>query len=218
MNLKLRQTSGDGRSHGGGPARYGCRVQQQPAPGQWSPDRLWWWDGQKWVPAPQAPPPPPPTYAPQLPPPHAYWPQQPQPASLPLPPPPAYWQQSAPTDFLAPAPGLRIFLLVFLVLTAVVSGLFMSAGALAISSGSTDSGSLIFLSIFVVLFGLSLAATIGVARRSPWSRVVAILAGVAVSLTCLGMVLGIPILVAAIRAPGLSRRSAPPPGYPMQTP
>jgi hypothetical protein len=137
---------------------------------------------------------------------------------LPLPPPPAYWQQSAPTDFLAPAPGLRIFLLVFLVLTAVVSGLFTLAGALAISSGSTDSGSLIFFSIFVVLLGLSLAATIGVARRSPWSRVVAILAGVAVSLTCLGLVLGIPILVAAIRAAGLSRRSSPPPGYPMQMP
>jgi hypothetical protein len=107
--------------------------------------------------------------------------------------------------------------LVFLALMATGSGLFTFVGAIAISQGSTDSASLIFFSLFVVLFGLSLAATIGVARRSSWSRMVAILAGAAVSLTCLGLLLGIPILVTAIRAPDLSRRVAPPSGYPMQT-
>jgi hypothetical protein len=60
------------------------------------------------------------------------------------------------------------------------------------------------LLVFIVLFALSLAATIGVAARSRWARIVAIAAGIAISLTCLGLVLGIPILVAAARAP-LSR-------------
>jgi len=36
-------------------------VAQPPGGGQWSDDRKWWWDGQAWVPASQAPTPPPPT-------------------------------------------------------------------------------------------------------------------------------------------------------------
>ena len=51
-----------------------------------------------------------------------------------------------------------------------------------------------------------MTATIGVAIRAPWSRVVAILAGIGVSVTCVGLVIGIPILVTAARAPDLRRR------------
>jgi len=35
----------------------------------------------------------------------------------------------------------------------------------------------------------------------------AIIAGIAISLTCIGLILGIPILVAAVRAPDLSPSS-----------
>jgi hypothetical protein len=104
----------------------------------------------------------------------------------------------------APSPGLRIFLLVVLIVDALITGVFTLAGIAAVTTGSTDTSSIVLLLVFIVLFALSVAATIGVAMRSRWARIVAIAAGVAVSLTCLGLVLGIPILVASARAP-LSR-------------
>jgi len=48
---------------------------------------------------------------------------------------------------------------------------------------------------------LAVVALVGVGRRSSWARWVALAAGVAASMTCLGLVIGIPIIVAAARAP-----------------
>jgi hypothetical protein len=101
-----------------------------------------------------------------------------------------------------------VFLLVVLIVDALISGVFTLAGVIAVTTGSTDTASIVLLLVFVVLFALSVAATIGVAMRSRWARIVAIAAGIAVSLTCLGLVLGIPILIAAARAP-LSRSPSP---------
>lgn len=120
------------------------------------------------------------------------------------PPPPIYWPpaQSSP---LAPSPGLRIFLMVVLALDVVASGIFVLAGVIVIAGGDTSTSSVVFFAIVAVPFGLAALALAGVALRAPWSRWVALAAGTAATLTCLGSVLGIPILISAARAPDLSR-------------
>jgi hypothetical protein len=110
----------------------------------------------------------------------------------------------APID-LKPSPGLRPFLIVMLAIDAVLAGLMMLFGIAAelqsFSEGQGDAGGVVFWLIFVVLFALAVVGLVGVVRRSPWSRWVALAAGITVSLTCLGSVIGIPIIVAASRAP-----------------
>ncbi len=127
---------------------------------------------------------------------------------MPPPPPPGYWAPAR--SVWAPSPGLRTFLLVMLILNNLVTGFFALFGLAALADylgliGTDHSGGgpgeYFLIAVFVLLFALSLAATIGVVRRSSWARVMALVAGAAVSLTCLGLVLGIPILVAASRAP-----------------
>ncbi|HEX9097787.1 MAG TPA: hypothetical protein VF990_16995 [Candidatus Dormibacteraeota bacterium] len=98
----------------------------------------------------------------------------------------------------APSPGLRQFLLAMLAITSVITGLLALFGLLGVTTGPGPWGLFVF---FVVLFALPVAATVGVATQAAWARVAAIIAGVAVSLTCLGLVLGIPIIIAATRAP-----------------
>ena len=97
-----------------------------------------------------------------------------------------------------------------LVLDSVVTFLFAVFGLLALADAAgligsdhtpLEAGTGILIAVFELLFLITLAATIGVALRTAWARVMAIVAGVAISLTCLGMVLGIPILIAASRAP-----------------
>jgi hypothetical protein len=119
-------------------------------------------------------------------------------------------------SWLKPSPGLRVFLLVFLLIASVIWGLFTLWFILAILQGVTQSGTvktaddwtgvLVLGGIWVVLFGISLVATIGVFIHASWARWAAIAAGIATCLTCLGMILGIPILVAAARAPGLGKQ------------
>jgi hypothetical protein len=64
---------------------------------------------------------------------------------------------------------------------------------------------LVFFGVIAMLFAVSLIATVGVFMRASWARWAAIAAGIASCLTCLGLVLGIPILVASARAPDLTR-------------
>jgi hypothetical protein len=147
-------------------------------PPQWSADGQWWWDGFQWRPRSESM-------------------AQPAPAfSMPPPIP------------ITPSPGLRIFLLVVLGLDAGISGLFALFGVLGVAAGANSSGGIAFAAVSVVLLGISATALVGVAVRASWSRLAAIAAGVAVSLTCLGLVLGIPIVVAAWRAPNLARQRA----------
>ncbi len=139
-----------------------------------------------------------------------------------MPPPPAappgYYSYVPPSASpgWAPSPGLRTFLLVFLGLDAGLTGLLSLFGTLGeiqnISQGATQDPSfatgIIFWLVFLALFGLAILAIVGVARRSPWARWVALADGIVISLTCLGLVLGIPIIVAAARAP-LGRPASP---------
>lgn len=105
----------------------------------------------------------------------------------------------------APASGLRIFLLVALAISTLVTGLFALFGVLGLAGGDNNSGYITLAGAFAVLFAGSVIALVGVSTKAPWSRMAAILAGLAVSMTCIGSVLGIPIIVAAARAPDLSR-------------
>src|SRR5215831_19999939 len=104
---------------------------------QLSPDGYYWWDGMRWVPVAQ------PQWTP-----------------------PAY-------QFPGPSPGLRPFLIVVLVLADVVTGLFAVFGLLALADGlgllghgrqQVDTGSMVLMALFVGLFAVMLAATVGVAR------------------------------------------------------
>jgi len=164
-------------------------MQQPPnAPPQWSADGQWWWDGAQWQPRSAFMPPP-------------------SPYGL-APPPIGYWNAPPPVS-MAPSPGLRIFLIVVLGITTAVTGLFALFGVLGVAGGANDTAAITVAAAFVVLLLASVIALVGVSIRASWARLAAILAGVAVSITCLGLVLGIPILVAAARAPDLSRpRSA----------
>ncbi len=107
---------------------------------------------------------------------------------------------------MAPSPGLRIFLIVMLGITTAVTGLFALFGVLGVAGGANDTAAITVAAAFVVLLLASVIALVGVSIRASWARLAAILAGVAVSITCLGLLLGIPILVAAARAPDLRRQ------------
>jgi hypothetical protein len=108
---------------------------------------------------------------------------------------------------MAPTPGLRIFLLVVLALATGATGVLALFGVIGETASNNDSGTtgIVLAVAFVLMFAASVLALVGVATRASWSRVAAIAAGVAVSLTCIGLVLGIPIVISAARAPDLSR-------------
>jgi len=119
---------------------------------------------------------------------------------------PGAWQPPAPLT-LTPSPGLRIVLLVALIIESLLFGLLALAGVASVFGGETNAGNVALVAIVVLIFLVAVAATIGVAIRAAWSRVAAILAGIGVSVTCVGLVIGIPILVTAARAPDLRRRT-----------
>ena len=86
-------------------------------------------------------------------------------------------------------------------LQALAAGLFTLAGVAAVAQGDNDSSSITLLVIVVTLLALAVASIIGVVMRTVWARWVALASGIAMSLTCLGALIGVPIIVAASRAP-----------------
>ncbi len=113
-------------------------------------------------------------------------------------PPPGYHPLPPPLD-LKPSPGLRPFLIVMLALQALFTGVFALGGLIAVSSG--DTSSMWFLALILLLFALAVCSLVGVFLRAAWARWVALASGIAMCLTCLGALVGIPIVVAAARAP-----------------
>ena len=106
---------------------------------------------------------------------------------------------------LKPSPGLRTFLIVVLGVDIAATGFMSVFGLLAVvggaAGGADEPSGAVLLAIFVVLLALAVAGLIGVIVRAAWARWVALAAGIAVCLTCLGAIIGIPIIVAASRAP-----------------
>lgn len=167
-------------------------MSQQPPPPQFSPDGLFWWDGVKWVPRPGVP-----AVAPQpqpQPPPSFYYSPVPPP-----PPPPGRIPGVSPYWYTKPSPGLRIVLIVALAIELILAGLLSFAFIIAAASGGQDAFSYGLGALCLIVFVVSGAALIGAILRAPWARWVAIAAGILVSWTCIGLVLGIPIFVTAGR-------------------
>jgi hypothetical protein len=174
------------------------------SPPQWSPDGQWWWDGTRWRPRNEPAPAPAPAYT--VPPqPYGYQGGYPMPGPAPI-------FNMPPPVLIQPSPGLRIVLIVSLSLAAVLAGLVSLVAIFGTVSDSTSgistSGDIVFLVIVSVMFAVTVVALVGSVIRARWSRVVAIIAGVAVTLTCIGALVGIPIIVTAARAPDLTRKPA----------
>jgi len=112
-----------------------------------------------------------------------------------------------PGTYLAPSTGMRTLLLIMLALSTVFTGLLTLFGLLGETSPTNDSGGtgVVLFTAFLIMFAVSALALLGVANRASWARGAAIAAGIVVSLSCLGLVLGIPIIIAAARAPNLGR-------------
>ena len=180
----------------------------QPPPPQYSPDGLFWWDGTRWVPLarpPQAPPPPPayPVQPPSYAPPGVaaeYLSAWDRPPALPwtVPGVSQHW-------YGKPSPGLRIVLIVCLALEVLTGGVLALAFAAATIGGGQDLLSYGLGAFVVITFIVSLIALVGVIVRASWSRWLAIAAGILACWWLVGVLLGIPILVTAARAPDLAR-------------
>ena len=131
--------------------------------------------------------------------------------ALPQPPPayglpPTTFQMPPPVP-VVPSPGLRILLLVVLGIGGLLFGLVFLAGVAALTSGSDTTRDFVLFGFVTAIFASQALAFVAVAVRARWSRWAAIVAGVAISLSCVGLILGIPILVAAARAPDLAKQS-----------
>ena len=148
---------------------------------QASEDHAWWWNGARWLPA--GPQPPPSAIASQ--------------PGLPPPPP------------VAPGRALRIVVLVALALVAVPDAFFVLTGTVAESQmwsgGQQDVEGLLFLLGFVAILVLAVLGFVGMWMRTNWGRWVAFAAGIGATLTCVGALLGILIIVGALRAPWRKR-------------
>jgi hypothetical protein len=173
------------------------------SPPQWSPDGQWWWDGTRWRPRNEPVPAPAPVQMPPQPYGYAGGYTMPGPAPIFSMPPPVLVQ---------PSPGLRIVLIVSLSLGAVLTGFLLFVAIFGTvtdsNSGISITGDIVFLAIMVALFVVTVAALVGSVMRARWSRWVAIIAGIALTLTCAGALVGIPVLVTAARAPDLTRKLA----------
>ena len=129
-----------------------------------------------------------------------------QPPNSPPPYVPGYWGGGGTPSFLRPSPGLRIVLLIALVLDVGLTGLLTLIFLTAALQTERTASAFILTFAFAALFGLAVAALIGVAVRATWSRWLAIASGILISWTVVGLLLGVPILVTAARAPDLTPR------------
>jgi len=99
------------------------------------------------------------------------------------------------------AASLRRWLLAMLIITDVLVGIYAIFGLVGVTGGETDAGSIALFIFFATLFTFSIGATVGVVIQARWARAVSIIAALGVSLTVVGLVLGIPIWILAARLP-----------------
>jgi FtsH-binding integral membrane protein len=117
---------------------------------------------------------------------------------------PGYWGGSGTPSYLRPSPGLRIVLLVALALDVGLTGLLMLTFLIASLQPDGSAFDFTITFAFAVLFGLAVTSLVGVAIRATWSRWLAIASGILISWTVIGLLLGVPIVVTAARAPDLT--------------
>lgn len=104
--------------------------------------------------------------------------------------------------------SLRRWLLAMLTITDVLVGINAIFGLVGVTSGATDAGSVALFTFFATVFILSIGATVGVVIQARWARAVSIIAALGVSLTVVGLVLGVPIWILAARLPVRSAASS----------
>ena len=152
---------------------------------------------------PAPPPPPPPTAPPPPPAPPSY-----QPAGFP--PAPAPYQYGGPA-YTGPPPAapagsvqVPVWASVLLGVGCGISLLLAVVYALVLTDRTNTAdvvlGSILFGGIGLVMFVCSLVALIGIIRRAAWARVMAIIAGAAFCLSCVGILLGVPVIIGAATA------------------
>ena len=104
---------------------------------------------------------------------------------------------------------MRIVLLVALAVVAALDSLFVLIGVAGEyqiwSGGEQDVEGLVFLFAFIAILVLSVLGLVGVWRRTSWGRWLALAAGIGTTLTCVGAVAGIPIIVGAAKASWVKR-------------
>ncbi len=141
-----------------------------------SPDGRYWWDGTRWVPFLTSP-------------------------------------AAAASQPISTAPrGMRGLLIATLAVSDLLTLALALFGLLAIldykgmlgrpaaEPSANDAAGWVLIVIFELLFVITIAATAGVLTRARWARAACYVAGVALVLTCLGLVLAVPIFYAASRA------------------
>jgi hypothetical protein len=151
-------------------------------------------------PAPAAPP----VYQPGPPPPPAY-------------PPAAYGYAGGPYQAVAPPPAtgpiqVPIWATVILGIGCGISFFLGLSYLIVLTDRATTQDLVVFatiaLVISILMFVTSLVALIGIIRRAGWGRVMAIVAGAFFCVSCVGILLGVPVIIGAATA-----KRAPAQGY-----
>lgn len=159
--------------------------------------------------APPTAPPAPPTYAPPAPPPPPPPPQSappyPAPGQLPQPYASAPYGSGQPYAPVASGPVLvPVWVAAVLGIGCGLSLLVTIVYAVILTQRGNDQnlviGSFIFGGVGLLMFACSLVAIIGIIRRSGWSRVMSIVAGAAFCLSCVGIILGLPVIIGSVVA------------------
>ena len=139
-------------------------------------------------------------------------PPPPPPAPAPLPPPtppiaPPYGYAGTP----APAATGPVILPVWVaILLGVGCGMSLLPGIVFVvvlftqTDPQTTAGAIGFSVLFLLIFTAAVLALVGIVRRASWARAMAIVAGVAFCLSCVGILLGVPVIVGAATAGGRS--------------
>jgi hypothetical protein len=94
-----------------------------------------------------------------------------------------------------------VVLLVFLAVSIALNGFMSVMGTIGVTGGNTTPTSIFLWLAFIFLFVISAAGLLGVVMKRAWGRWVALAAGIALSVTLVGAVVGVPIIVAAARTP-----------------
>ena len=159
---------------------------------------------------PTAPPPPPPSPPPSTvaaapPPPPLSAPAYPAPGRPPVPYAVAPYGSGQPSAPVVSGPVLvPVWVAAVLGIGCGLSLLVTIVYAVILTQRGNDQslviGSFIFGGVGLLMFVCSLVAIIGIIRRSGWARVMSIVAGAAFCLSCVGIILGLPVIIGSVVA------------------
>lgn len=106
--------------------------------------------------------------------------------------------------------SLRRWMLALLIIVDVLFGIFALTGLVGVTGGENDTFSVILFVYFAVVLALAIIGTIAVVVRARWVREVSIIVALGVSVTVVGLVLGVPIWIVASKLPARSPKAPSP--------